>query len=116
MAEDRTEPKPWGYYTLLADEPDHKVKRVVVHPGHRLSLQRHMHRSEHWHAISGRAIVIRNEAEIAFSAGQSMDIPQGTWHRVQNKKNETFVFIEVQTGDYFGEDDIERRDDDYGRV
>ena len=116
MSENHTELKPWGYFTVLADEPDHKVKRIVVHPGQRLSLQRHMRRSEYWHAISGQAIVIRDKEEIAFSAGQCMDIPQGTWHRVQNKENTTFVFIEVQTGDYFGEDDIERREDDYGRV
>ena len=116
MSEDNTEHKPWGYYTELADEPDHKVKRVVVLPGQRLSLQRHMHRAEHWHAISGQAIVIREEEKIAFSAGQSMDIPQRTWHRVQNEKDTPFIFIEVQTGAYFGEDDIERREDDYGRV
>ena len=116
MSEDNTELKPWGYFTVLADEADHKVKRIVVHPGHRISLQRHTRRAEYWHAVSGQAIVIREEEEIAFSAGQSMDIPQGTWHRVQNESNEIFVFIEVQTGTYFGEDDIERREDDYGRV
>lgn len=116
MPTDNTEHRPWGHFTILADEPDHKVKRVVVHPGHRLSLQRHMHRLEHWHAISGRAIVIREEKEIAFSAGESMDIPQGAWHRVQNEEDSPFIFIEVQTGAYFGEDDVERREDDYGRV
>ena len=116
MSEDNTNLKPWGYFTVLADEPDHKVKRVVIHPGHRLSLQCHKRRSEHWHAISGEAIVIREEEEISFSAGESMDIPQGAWHRVQNKEDSPFVFIEVQTGDYFGEDDVERREDDYGRV
>lgn len=116
MSEDNTELKPWGYFTVLADEADHKVKRIVIHPGHRISLQRHTQRAEHWHAISGRAIVIREEEEIAFPAGQSMDIPQGAWHRVQNEENFPFVFIEVQTGAYFGEDDIERREDDYGRV
>ena len=116
MSQDNTEHKPWGYYTVLADEPDHKIKRIVVHPGHRLSLQRHFRRSEHWHAISGEAIVIREEEEFAFSAGQSMDIPLRAWHRVQNNETTPFVFIEVQTGDYFGEDDIERREDDYGRV
>ena len=116
MPTDNTEHRPWGHFTILADEPDHKVKRVVVHPGHRLSLQRHMRRLEHWHAISGQAIVIREGEEITFSAGQSMDIPQGAWHRIQNEEDSPFVFIEVQTGAYFGEDDVERREDDYGRV
>ena len=116
MSENHTELKPWGYFTVLADEPDHKVKQVVVNPGHRLSLQRHMRRSEHWHAISGQAFVIREDEEIAFSVGQSMDILPGAWHRVENKGDSPFVFIEVQTGTYFGEDDIERREDDYGRV
>lgn len=116
MSAEITEHKPWGYFTVLADEPDHKVKRIVVHTGHRLSLQRHMRRTEHWHVISGQAIVIRDEAEITFSAGESMDIPQGTWHRIQNEGDSPFIIIEVQTGAYFGEDDIERREDDYGRV
>ena len=96
MSEENTELKPWGYFTVLADEADHKVKRIVVHPGHRLSLQRHMRRSEHWHALSGQAVVTREKEEIAFSAGQSMDIPQGAWHRVQNEEDSPFVFIEVQ--------------------
>ena len=116
LSRDKTEHRPWGHFITLAEETDHKIKRVVIHPGHRLSLQRHGHRSEHWHAISGEATVIRDGKEIAFSAGQSMDIPKGTWHRVQNDKKETFVFVEVQTGDHFGEDDIERLEDDYGRV
>lgn len=116
MSQDNTDHRPWGYFSVLADEVDHKVKRIVVQSGHRLSLQRHMHRSEHWYVISGEAIVIREEEEIAFSAGQCMDIPRRAWHRVQNKTDAPFIFIEVQTGAYFGEDDVERREDDYGRV
>ncbi len=115
MSEQKTD-KPWGYFTVLAHEPDHQVKRIVIHPGHRFSLQKHSRRSEHWYAISGQAIVICGEDQTSFSAGQSMDIPSGTWHRVQNETDAPFVFIEVQTGAYFGEDDIQRREDDYGRV
>ncbi len=116
MPLDRVEHRPWGYYTVLADEPDHKVKRVVIHPGQRLSLQRHTRRKEHWHAISGQAILTLEAEELSFSAGQSIDIPESAWHRIQNEKGAPFVFIEVQTGAYFGEDDIERREDDYGRM
>ncbi len=108
--------RPWGYYRVLADEPDHKVKKIVVYPGQRLSLQRHRRRSEHWFFIQGRAVVTRDEAEIPVRAGSSVDIPVGSWHRVSNRTEENAVFVEVQTGDYFGEDDIERAEDDYGRL
>jgi len=108
--------RPWGYYRVLADEPDHKVKRIIVHPGQRLSLQRHQHRSEHWHIIQGKAIVRKDENEFPVQAGGSVDIPQGSWHRIRNPGENNMVFIEIQTGDYFGEDDIERAEDDYGRL
>ena len=108
--------RPWGYYQVLADESDHKVKRIVVYPGQRLSLQRHRHRAEHWFIIAGQAVVTRNEEKIPLGSGQGVDIPQGAWHRVMNPGNNKMVFIEVQTGDYFGEDDIERKEDDYGRT
>lgn len=116
MPVDKAERRPWGCYTVLADAPDHKVKRVVIHPGHRLSLQRHKRRAEHWHAISGRAVVIREEERLPLLPGQSVDIPPSAWHRIQNEGDAPFVFIEVQTGAYFGEDDIERCADDYGRA
>ncbi len=116
MSAGKTAHQPWGYYTVLAEAPDHKVKRVVIHPGHRLSLQRHMRRAEHWHAISGQAVVIREEEELPLLSGGSVDIPPNAWHRIQNEGDAPFVFIEVQTGAYFGEDDIERREDDYGRA
>jgi mannose-6-phosphate isomerase len=108
--------RPWGYYRVLADEPDHKVKRIVVYPGQRLSLQRHRRRSEHWFFVQGRAVVTRGEEEIPVQEGSSVDIPLGSWHRVSNPGKDDAVFIEVQTGDYFGEDDIERAEDDYGRL
>ena len=111
----REDHRPWGYYEVLASEPDHKVKRIVVHPGHRLSLQRHGRRAEHWHVVQGRAIARRDGEEIPVGVGESVDIPRGAWHRIANLASERLVFIEVQTGEYFGEDDIERIEDDYGR-
>jgi mannose-6-phosphate isomerase len=108
--------RPWGYYKVLADEDDHKVKRIVVYPGQRLSLQRHQHRAEHWYIIRGKAIVCRNDEEFSLQAGSSVDIPQFSWHRISNPGTDNMVFIEVQKGDYFGEDDIERSEDDYGRT
>ena len=110
------EHRPWGFYEILSDAPDHKVKRITVYPGQRLSYQRHFRRSEHWYLVSGRAVVTKNGEDIELTAGQAVDLPVQTWHRVQNPGAEALVFIEVQTGDYFGEDDIERSEDDYGRV
>ena len=108
--------RPWGYYQVYADEPDHKVKRIVVYPGKRLSLQRHQRRAEHWYIMCGEAIVTRNDEEIPVVAAQSIDIPRGATHRIGNPGTEDMAFIEVQTGDYFGEDDIERLEDDFGRT
>jgi mannose-6-phosphate isomerase-like protein (cupin superfamily) len=115
MATGDTDHRPWGHYVVLADEPDHKVKRIVVEPGQRLSLQRHAHRSEHWVAIRGEAVVTRDDEHIPLSSGQAVDLPQGCWHRVRSVGTSPFVFVEVQRGSYFGEDDIERKEDDYGR-
>jgi len=112
----REDHRPWGYYVILSDLPDHKVKRIVVYPGKRLSLQRHRHRSEHWNIISGSAVVTRDSEQISLTGGDSVDIPRGTAHRVFNPGENPLVFIEVQTGDYFGEDDIERLEDDFGRL
>jgi len=108
--------RPWGHYVVLADEADHKVKRIVVEPGKRLSLQRHEHRREHWHMISGTAEVTCGDERVRLVDGQSIDIPQGAIHRVENVGTEPVVFIEVQRGTYFGEDDIERLEDDFGRA
>lgn len=108
--------RPWGYFVVLGDNPDHKVKRIVVYPGKRLSLQRHQHRSEHWYILSGEAIVTLGDEEIRMEKGRAVDIPVGTIHRVMNPGDEEMAFIEIQTGDYFGEDDIERFEDDFGRV
>ena len=108
--------RPWGFYTVLSDMKDHKVKRITVYPGKRLSLQRHKLRSEHWHIICGKGLVSLDDKDIEISKGESVDIERETLHRIRNMGEEDLVFIEVQQGDYFGEDDIERIEDDFGRV
>jgi mannose-6-phosphate isomerase len=108
--------RPWGFFEVLSDEPDHKVKRITVFPGKRLSLQRHKKRSEHWHIVKGIALMTLDDREFEMQAGQSVDIPCRSLHRIANTGTEDVVFIEVQRGEYFGEDDIERVEDDFGRV
>lgn len=107
--------RPWGYYQVLSDENDHKVKRIVVHPGKRLSLQRHQRRAEHWYLIEGEGVVTLDGREVKLKAGEAVDISKGAVHRMENRSVADVAFIEVQTGDYFGEDDIERLEDDFGR-
>jgi len=109
------EQRPWGSYTVLADESNHKVKRIEVTPGHRLSYQRHQQRSEHWLILSGAPVVTLEGEDRTLLAGDAVDIPTGAAHRISNPGAETVVFVEVQRGTYFGEDDIERLEDDYGR-
>ncbi len=108
--------RPWGYYEILSEAPNHKIKRITVYPGQRLSYQRHQRRAEHWYLITGRAVVTKAGNDTELIAGQAVDIPIQTWHRIENPELEELCFIEVQTGDYFGEDDVERSEDDYGRV
>jgi mannose-6-phosphate isomerase len=108
--------RPWGHFCVLEDAPRHKVKRIVIQPRQRLSLQKHGHRREHWFVLEGEAVVTCNDTEIRLSAGEAIDIPEGAWHRVKNSGTAPLIFVEVQTGDYFGEDDITRADDDYGRA
>jgi mannose-6-phosphate isomerase len=108
--------RPWGNYTVLDDTAsDHKVKRIVVAPGKRLSYQTHARRAEHWFIVSGVATVTLDGEVFDAHPGQSVDIAVGAAHRCENRGTEPVVFIEVQTGDYFGEDDIVRLDDDFGR-
>ncbi len=107
--------RPWGFFEILSDRPDHKVKRITVYPGKRLSYQRHRRRSEHWHVVTGTALVTREGEDISLTGGQSVDIGCGDAHRVANPGEGDMIFIEVQRGDYFGEDDIERLEDDFGR-
>lgn len=108
--------RPWGFYEILSDSSDHRVKRITVYPGQRLSYQRHSMRSEHWYLIMGKGIVTKNGRNIDLMTGETLEIPLGTWHRIYNTGIDNLVFIEIQTGSYFGEDDIERSEDDYGRV
>ncbi len=116
MAIDRCDNhRPWGHYEVLEDHPRHKVKRIVVSPGQRLSLQLDHRRAEHWLVIEGEGLVTLDDNESLVPAGQAIDIPRGARHRICNPGEVPCVFIEVQTGDYFGEDDIVRLEDDYGR-
>ena len=112
----RHETRPWGEFFVLADEPTHKVKRIVVRPGQRLSYQRHEQRAEHWFVVAGTARVTLDGVDHTVATGGAIDIPRGAAHRIENRGTDDLVFVEVQLGDYFGEDDITRLDDDYGRV
>lgn len=110
------EARPWGYFVVLEDGGDgYKVKRFVVHPGKRMSLQLHRRRSEHWFIVRGDALVVKGEESVACSGGDSLDIPTGVVHRIANAGHTDLVVVEIQQGDYLGEDDIERLDDDFGR-
>jgi len=112
-----SEERPWGSFTILDEGENYKVKRLEVLPGKRLSYQRHSRRAEHWFVVRGTAKVTLNDAEILVECGNALDIPTGSAHRVENSEgSENLVIIETQTGDYFGEDDIERLDDDFGRA
>lgn len=112
----RTVHRPWGSYTVLEDAADCKVKRLVVKPGGILSLQKHEHRSEHWTVVSGTARVRLGDDTFDMTANHTIEIPVGTLHRLENPGQQDVHIIEVQTGSYFGEDDIERLEDVYGRV
>jgi len=109
--------RPWGSFTVLDDQMfDHKVKRIVVAPGKRLSYQRHHKRAEHWFVVSGHATVVLEGHEVELGPGESIDIALGAAHRCENRGATPVVFIEVQHGTYFGEDDIVRLQDDFGRA
>jgi mannose-6-phosphate isomerase len=108
--------RPWGNYTVLMDAEGYKVKKIVVRPGKRLSYQQHAHRSEHWFVVQGQGAVILDGSKSPIVAGHAVDIPQGAAHRIENNGDDDLIFIEVQHGAYFGEDDIVRLDDDFGRV
>ena len=110
-----TDRRPWGEYRVLAEEDGWKVKRIDVKAGERLSYQRHLRRSEHWVVVAGRARVTLDGTDRELEVGETIDIPAGAAHRVENCGDGPLTFIEVQRGDYLGEDDIERLEDDYGR-
>lgn len=107
--------RPWGWYETLALGERFQVKRIQVNPGTALSLQRHRHRAEHWVVIAGEGLVRVGDEEMHLHVDQSVYIPQKTMHRLSNASAQPLEIVEVQTGDYLGEDDIERFDDRYGR-
>jgi len=108
--------RPWGYYEVLLDSTYCKVKRITVNPGHRLSYQRHTKRKEYWTIVLGQGTVLLNDELHTLNPGDTITIPREAWHRIGNRGEVPLVFIEVQRGDYFGEDDIIRSEDDYGRI
>jgi mannose-1-phosphate guanylyltransferase / mannose-6-phosphate isomerase len=107
--------RPWGTYTVLEEGPRFKIKRIVVKPEGRLSLQMHHHRSEHWVVVSGMARVVNGDKVFFINTDESTYIPAGHKHRLENPGLVDLVIIEVQSGEYLGEDDIVRFDDKYGR-
>jgi mannose-6-phosphate isomerase len=107
--------RPWGSFTVLDEGAGYKVKRIEVLPGKRLSYQRHARRAEHWMVVGGEARVTLDGEERTVRVGETVDIGTETAHRVENPGAQTLVFIEIQRGDYLGEDDITRLSDDYGR-
>jgi mannose-6-phosphate isomerase len=109
------ETRPWGKFEVLLDESDYKVKRIIVKPGARLSLQYHHKRDEVWVIVQGNGLITRGDKELPVSKGTFIDIPATFKHRVENTGNEDLIFIEVQNGNYLEEDDIVRLQDDYNR-
>jgi mannose-1-phosphate guanylyltransferase/mannose-1-phosphate guanylyltransferase/mannose-6-phosphate isomerase len=111
-----TETRPWGAFYVLEEGAGFKVKRIVVVPGGRLSLQSHRHRAEHWVVVSGAPTVTVGETKRVLRPGEAIDVPLGAVHRIENFEAEAAALIEVQFGDYLGEDDIIRYEDIYNRA
>jgi mannose-6-phosphate isomerase-like protein (cupin superfamily) len=107
--------RPWGRYEVLEESDGYKVKRLEVKPGARLSLQRHSRRGEHWVVVSGTADVVCGDQTFRLNQGEHIHIPPQTNHRLGNSTDQSLTLIEVQLGDYLGEDDIVRLEDDYKR-
>ena len=112
---ERTE-RPWGWYETVSEAPGNKVKRIRVHPGQQLSLQKHHQRAEHWVVVLGTAVVTVGDQVMELVPGRHVDIAVGAVHRLTNKTDAPVEIVEVQFGDYLGEDDIVRLQDDYGRA
>ena len=112
----RTVARPWGTYTTLQEGPRFKIKRIEVKPGASLSLQMHHHRSEHWVVVSGTGRVKVDDREVLLAPNESTYVPVGSKHRLENPGRVPLTLIEVQCGDYVGEDDIVRFEDNYGRA
>lgn len=111
----KIEKRPWGTYEVLLDSDECKVKRIIVSPGQKLSYQYHTKRRENWIVVKGNLTIILDDEKVFRSEGESIKIPLGARHRAWNETEKPVQFIEVQTGTYFGEDDIIRIEDDYGR-
>ena len=109
------EDRPWGSFDVLVDDVDHKVKTIAVHPGHQLSYQRHARRSEHWFVVRGEGVVTLDGTKVEVAAGSAIQVPVGVAHRIECTGEGQLVFLEVQHGESFGEDDIVRLEDDFGR-
>jgi len=107
--------RPWGFYTILSESYAYKIKHISVNPNSRLSYQKHSQRAEHWFILSGLANVTIEGETFPVGAGDTVDIEIGQLHRIESL-DDTVEFIEVQTGSYFGEDDIVRYEDDYDRA
>ena len=107
---------PWGYFIVLEEREGYKVKRIEVVPGKRLSYQKHEKRAEHWVIVHGEALVTLDGRGKRLIPGQSIDIPQRVPHRIANPGADPLIFIEIQRGEYLGEDDITRLEDDFGRT
>jgi mannose-6-phosphate isomerase-like protein (cupin superfamily) len=108
--------RPWGAYTVLIVSGRYKVKRITVYPHHKMSLQKHEKRSEHWVVVTGEIVVTRGEEKMTLGANEGITIPIGELHRIENTGDVPAELVEVQLGDYVGEDDIIRFDDDFGRA
>ena len=110
------EERPWGHYEVLQDTPNFKVKRIQVEAGKRLSLQSHGKRDELWTIVGGEGFMDLDNLKLNVRYGDTIDIRRGQKHRIMNTGSEPLIYIEVQTGEYFGEDDIMRYQDDFGRA
>jgi mannose-6-phosphate isomerase len=108
--------RPWGTYRVIDEGPGYKVKRIEVISGKRMSYQKHAQRDEHWIVVQGVAQVTLDGRDVTVRLGESIDIPLGAAHRIENQGPETLILIEIQRGQYLGEDDITRLQDDFGRV
>jgi len=111
-----TEYRPWGYFTVLEEKESYKVKKLIVKPHQRLSLQLHYHRDEQWIVAKGKALLRCGELVQEHSEGECATILRGQLHRIENTSDEEVIIIEVQNGEYLGEDDIVRFEDDYSRA
>ncbi len=116
MIAKESEKRPWGRFLVIHDQPTYKLKRIEVDPGKRLSYQFHNKRSEAWTIVDGVGCITIDGLEKDYLKGDTVLIPLGAKHRIENKGTEKLIFIEVQTGSYFGEDDIVRVEDDYNRI